>query len=693
MLATIAGISYSIAAAAFFLLFALLLVKQRGKKHGAMLALACAVTAVWAASVVYATSRGTPLTLTTTLLELARDAGWSAFLIGVLSPSLRTQIVFGTRIRPHTAIYVLAYCVLFLANIVSQLAGGIVRDLAGTISGSVGFIVLAVMGMILVEQLFRNTSGKQRWAIKFACLGVGALFLYDFYFYVDALLFRRVNAEAWAARGIANAFAVPLIAVSAARNPDWSVGISVSRRFLFQSATLLGAALYLLAVALAGYYLRFFGGEWGTVLQVTFLFGALILLAGILFSGGLRSWLKVFISKNFYNYSYDYREEWLKFTRTLSVDDSQIGERAVQAIAAVVESPKGVLYTRNELEQYAVAAEWNINISHEPVASDSSLCTFLKTRQWVVDVQEFDANPKKYEGLGLPTWLRKFPQAWLVIPLLDNGDLFGFVVLARARSAITMNWEVIDLLKIVAIQTTSYLAKRESANELSVARQFETFNRMSTFVVHDLKNLVSQLALLVANAEKHKDSPEFQRDMLGTIEHAVQKMRTLLQKFTWESATELTGRVSMDQLLELTVASKSLNEQKPTLEVQKSGLAVSANAVRLERVIGHLIKNAVEATPRDGHVIVRLTEHSGNAVIEVNDTGQGMSDEFIRTRLFKPFESTKSAGMGIGVFETRDYVQHLGGRLEVESEPLVGTTFRVSLPLYDSEQDLLSSAA
>lgn len=693
MLATIAGISYSIAAAAFFVLFALLLVKQRGKRHGAMLGLACAVSAVWAASIVYATSRGTPVTLTTTLLELARDAGWSFFLIGVLSPSLRTQIVFGYRIRPHTAIYVAAYCALFLANIVFELAGGLFRELAGTVSGSVGFIVLAVMGMVLVEQLFRNTSGKQRWAVKFACLGVGAIFLYDFYFYVDALLFRRVNAEVWAARGIANAFVVPLIAVSAARNPDWSVGISVSRRFLFHSATLLGAALYLLTVALAGYYLRFFGGEWGTVLQVTFLFGALILLIGILFSGGLRSWLKVFISKNFYNYSYDYREEWLKFTRTLSVDDSQIGERAVQAIAAIVESPKGVLYTRNELEQYAVAAEWNISISHEPVASDSSLCMFLKNRQWVVDVQEFDSHPKKYEGLGLPTWLRRFPQAWLVIPLLDNGDLFGFVVLARARSAIAMNWEVIDLLKIVAIQTTSYLAKRESANELTVARQFETFNRMSTFVVHDLKNLVSQLALLVANAEKHKGSPEFQRDMLQTIEHAVQKMRTLLQKFTWESATEQTGRVSVDTLLEQTVAAKSFNEPRPTLEVQKSGLSVSANAVRLERVIGHLIKNAVEATPRDGHVIVRLNEHGGNAVIEVTDTGEGMSDEFIRTRLFKAFESTKSAGMGIGVFETRDYVQHLGGRLEVESEPSVGTTFRVSLPLYDSEQDLLSSAA
>ncbi|WP_420474423.1 XrtA/PEP-CTERM system histidine kinase PrsK [Noviherbaspirillum sp. ST9] len=693
MWSLIAGVSYSVATAAYLLLFALLLVKWRGSRHGALLVLACGVTVVWSASIVLITMRNMPISMHIGLLEMLRNASWSAFLLGVLSPSYRTFIIAGYRASKQVLLFAGIYGVLLIAYLLAYAADGIVSEIAGTLSGSIGFIVMAVMGMLLIEQLFRSTSEKSRWGIKFACLGIGGLFAYDFYLYVDALLFRQVNAEIWAARGGAIAFAVPLIAVSAARNPDWSVGISVSRRILFHSVTLIGSALYLLAVAAAGYYLRFFGGEWGTVLQVTFLFGAFFLLIAVLFSGTFRSWLKVFISKHFYNYGYDYREEWLKFTRMLSVEGPQLGERAIEAIAQLVESPKGVLYMRNESDECVVVAEWNTSFPNAPEPADGSLCTFLRNRQWIIDIQEYDTQPEKYEGLTLPGWLRRFPQAWLIVPLLQNTTLLGFVVLSRPRSKITLNWEVLDLLKIVGIQTAGYLAKQQSADALAVARQFETFNRMSTFVVHDLKNLVSQLALLVANAERHKGSAEFQRDMLETIEHAVHKMRVLLQKFNRESTTEKSGPVSLDRILHQAIASKSAADPKPRLEVQREGLAVSANSARLERVIGHLIQNAIEATARDGQVTVRLTEQEGSAVIEVIDTGSGMSEQFIRARLFRPFESTKAAGMGIGVFETREYVHQIGGQLDVDSEVSKGTTFRVRLPLFVDEQDCMSNAA
>ena len=202
---------------------------------------------------------------------------------------------------------------------------------------------MAILGMILVEQVYRNTPVRQRWGIKFACLGIGGIFAYDFYFYSDALLLKQINPEIWAARGIINALVVPLIAVSAARNPDWSLGIAVSRRILFYSVALFGAAAYLLAMAAAGYYLRFFGGSWGTVMQVSFLFGAIVLLLAVLFSGTLRSWLRVFISKHFFSYNYDYREEWLRFTRTLAEGEHGLEERVIQALAQLVESPAGGL--------------------------------------------------------------------------------------------------------------------------------------------------------------------------------------------------------------------------------------------------------------------------------------------------------------------------------------------------------------
>jgi putative PEP-CTERM system histidine kinase len=226
-----------------------------------------------------------------------------------------------------------------------------------------------------------------------------------------------------------------------------------------------------------------------------------------------------------------------------------------------------------------------------------------------------------------------------------------------------------------------------------VARQFESFNRMSTFVVHDLKNLVLQLSLMNANAEKHKDNPEFQRDMLETVAYSVQKMKLLLQKLGRSDSAGAPAPLAVDQVVRQAVALKAAFEPRPVLQVERAGLEVLADRERLERVVGHLIQNAIEATPRTGQVTIRVAGEGPMVCIEIADTGEGMSEEFIRERLFKPFESTKSAGMGIGVFESREYINELGGSLEVHSRPSLGTTFKVSLPLYRHDARAVERAA
>ena len=218
-----------------------------------------------------------------------------------------------------------------------------------------------------------------------------------------------------------------------------------------------------------------------------------------------------------------------------------------------------------------------------------------------------------------------------------------------------------------------------------VARQFESINRMSTFVVHDLKNLISQLSLVLSNSEKHKNNPEFHKDMLDTLELSVRKMKLLLHKLGRDASTETSAPLPVARLLQQTVESKSAFEPRPVLEIKDSGLMIQASWDRLERVIGHLIQNAIEATPREGKVSISLEQQADCARIDIKDTGQGMSDGFIREKLYKPFESTKSAGMGIGVFESREYIQELGGQLEVSSTPAAGTTFRVTLPLFKQD--------
>lgn len=692
MLMNVAAYSYSIAAVAFLFLSGLLLTSWRGRLHGIRLTVACLLSALWAATVAYQVAWGRPLSFLTDILEISRNAGWSIFLIMLLEPFQKTDTSAPERGRPFAAVIAAVYFFLLVATVFIHWRNGSHQETIAFMTLVTGRVTMAVMGMILVEQFYRNTPAKQRWGIKYACLGIGGVFAYDFYMYSDAMLFRHVNSEIWAARGIVNALIVPLIAVSAARSPQWSLGISLSRRILFHSAALFGAALYLLAMAATGYYLRFFGGSWGTVLQAAFLFGAVILLMGVLFSGTLRSWLKVFISKHFFIYNYDYREEWLRFTRTLSEVGHGLGERAIQAVAELVESPGGALWISRESGSCELVVHWNMPLAKGVEPADSSFCQFLENKQWVIDLQEYDANPEKYGAIAMPQWLRSIPKAWLVVPLIQQQKLFGFVVLAQPRSRIKLNWEVNDLLKIAGNQAASYLAQREADKALMVARQFESFNRMSTFVVHDLKNLVSQLSLLLSNAEKHKNNPEFQKDMIDTVDLSIQKMKRLLQKLSSGASIEKPAPIFIDQLLQQAVAAKSAVEPKPVLEILEPGQVVMANWARLERIIGHLIQNAMEAIPRDGQVRVCLTKGNDAAVVEIKDTGHGMSEAFIRERLFKPFESTKSAGMGVGVFESREYVNELGGQLEVSSEPSIGTTFRMTLPLYTQNHAIEKAA-
>jgi putative PEP-CTERM system histidine kinase len=693
MLTSIAVPSYLTAALAFSVLSVLLLTIWRGRPHSAGLTIACLTTAVWSAATGYQTAAGNFFSLPVALLELLRNAGWCIFLLSLLGHFEKRagNARFGGR---SSLLLVGGLFAALLAAIIYSYSTNVASAAALSLtSGVMGGVVVAVLGMLLVEHLFRNATPQQRWGIKFACLGIGGLFAYDFYLYSDAMLFRAINLDIWAARGLVNALIVPLIAISASRSRQWQSSIAVSRRLLFHSAALFGAAIYLLTMAGAGYYLRFFGGSWGIVMQVAFLFGAVLMLVALMFSGTFRSWLKVFISKHFYAYNYDYREEWIRLTRMLSESGPGLGARSVQAVAELVESPGGALWIRRESGNCEPAGNWNMYLSTEVEPANSPLCEFLERKQWVIDLRECRADPKKYDDLAIPQWLGKLAKAWLVVPLIVHGRLFGFVVLADARSPVQLNWEVLDLLKIAGSQAGSYLAQSESANALMVARQFESFNRMSTFVVHDLKNLVSQLSLMMSNAERHKDSPEFQQDMLETVDHSVEKMKLLLHKLARGISIDAPAPLQLDQLLAQVAASKTAFTPKPVLHVADTGLVVFANSARLERVIGHLVQNAIEATGRDGTVSLRLAKHNESAVIDISDTGQGMSEEFIRERLFKPFESTKSAGMGIGVFETREYVHELGGTVEVSSRPSAGTTFKLTLPLHKQGAHSLLTAA
>lgn len=255
------------------------------------------------------------------------------------------------------------------------------------------------------------------------------------------------------------------------------------------------------------------------------------------------------------------------------------------------------------------------------------------------------------------------------------------MVLADSLGKVKFDWEISDLLKTAARQAAAHLAQARAAEALTVARQFESFNRAAAFVVHDIKNLVAQLTLLLANAQRHKHKPEFQEDMLATIESSIARMNRMLVKLHDKPEVTGAGAVKLDEMLEEVIRSKNAFSLKPVLEVQSPELRVRADREKLTRVVGHIVQNAIEATPYLGKVGVTLARQEGWAEVVVTDTGVGMDEAFIRERLFRPFDSTKGTGMGIGAYECKAYVQELGGDITVDSQLGQGSRFTLRLPL------------
>lgn len=670
--------SYAALLAAQLVLAALLALSWRGRLMGLFAVFAVLATAAWAVTGI-ALSLGLSLPMRLpAIAELVRNGAWLAFLTNVL-------IADANRARPwRLALFAVvglgALLTVALPWLLERAAAPSPSWLRTTVS--VGWVLQAVLGLLLVEQVYRNRAPKQRWEIKHLCVGLGAVFAYDLFFYSDALLMQRVDPSLWEARGVVNALIVPLIAVSAARNPRWSLDVHVSRQVVFHTATLTGAGLYLMAMAAAGYYVRFAGGAWGTLLQIAFLFAAGLFLLVLLFSGQLRARLRVLLNEHFFSFHYDYREEWLRFTDALSRSGMEPPEAVVTALAGIVSSPGGMLWVKNEGGAFELVERTNFpEPSSAFQSADGPFISFLQRSGWIVDLREYRSEPDLYQELEVPGWLVALPVAWLVIPLFFREDLCGFVVLGRSHVRQSLNWEDRSLLKTAGRQAAGHVAQYLADHALMRARQFEAFHQLSAYVAHDLKNLLAQQSLILANAEKHKGNPEFLDDVIRTVQSSVERMNRLMAQLRNGVREDRLTSLSVEQVVREAVSLHSVREPTPCVQKFANDLKTVADRERLRTVFGHIIQNAQEATGPGGAVIVRALKEGRFAVVEVQDDGVGMSQDFVRDRLFRPFDSTKGlTGMGVGVFESREFVRSLGGDVVVDSTPGKGSTFRIYLP-------------
>ena len=558
---------------------------------------------------------------------------------------------------------------------------------SGTIAqtGLVLRVTTAAGALVLVHNVYGQAAPASRSHIRFAMLGLALIWVYDLNLYTSLFLGSAGGERLLEWRGIAVALAAPLFALATRRHGAWRVRLS--RAATFQSLSLLAICAYFALMAILATALRGTGVDWSSALMIAVL--ALMTVAAMVLipSARARGWVKLKLAKHLFEHRYDYRTEWLRFTETLGQSGPEaapLSERIVRAFADIVDSPGGLLLIGDGGRGLSVASASDWPGSGPPADAFDDAGHFWSALEANGGVVEFAGlhggwASAEDKALSVPQWLIDDERAWAGVPLLHQQRLVGFVVLAAPDFRRQLDWEDFDLLRTAGHQAASSLAEALGQEALSQAQRFEEFNRRFAFILHDIKNLVSQLSLLARNAERHADNAEFRADMVATLKSSVDKMNDLLARL----APQASGRVQriepqpLRPILTGAIASKRRDRDVSLLGDASAEALVDANA--LEQAVGHLLQNALDASSGEP-VTVRVSSDGGQVSIAITDKGIGMDGDFIRNRLFQPFASTKPGGFGIGAFEARSLISAMGGRISVDSRPGRGTTFNILLP-------------
>ena len=549
-------------------------------------------------------------------------------------------------------------------------------------------MLVAIGALMLLHNLYAGAAAGSRTLLRWSVIALSGVFVYDLNLATIAYLGGEYPALLRDLRGLfAGVMAVLFALGMSPAGPR--VQFSPSRAVTFRTLSLLVVGGYLALMVLVAKWLPLVGGDFARTSQVVFLALAAGAALFALPSPRLRGWLRVTATKHLFQHRYDYREEWLRFTRTIGragKGSASLEERAVKALADITESPAGLLLMPNEEAQLELTARWNWpTIAVPAVAGEHQLAGLLEQHSLIIALDEARGGISHHgEVARLPAWLTEAEDAWALVPLIHFDRLVGVIVLARPRIERRLDWEDFDLLKVVGQQLASYLSEQAGQQALMDASRFDDFNRRMAFVMHDIKNLASQLSLLAANAQKHADNPAFRADMLVTLRNSADKLSVLLARLGRYGS----GPVQELRSIDLADLARSVAERfrpvHPVSLARAGSVRVMGDPEALEQTLVHLVQNAIDASDAGMPVCLDVIADGLHGVIEVIDTGCGMSPEFVRTGLFKPFVSSKQGGFGIGAFEARELVKAMGGRIAVESREGIGTRFSVALPLADA---------
>ena len=639
---------------------------------------ALAMTALWALAVAGIGESD----LMTQIAGAARTLAWFGFMVALYRSGAieRPPAAIGTVFGVVAVVILMAATLDVLTSAASDLPRPVL-DAALLLK-----MLATVAALLLVQGLHSALAPRQSHAVRPVILALGAMWLVDINLLAVAWLVERWPLQLVAVRGFA--LALIAMAIAAGLQHRGERPVEMSRTVIYQTLTLVAVGVYVALLAAATSALAAIGGPNARLLQTAFVFGSTAAILTLVSSSWLRAWIKVKLAKHFFRHRYDYRAEWMRFTETLGEPDgaASLDERIVKALADLTDSPAGVLLLPQG-NGLTVGAGWNVARADLPAAYGES---------WQLDrvdpghVIELDTG----EGAdAVPPSIRAWDQAWVVVPLPHQQRLAGAIVLARPPVPRALDWEDFDLLKAAGRQVASHIAEERAQEALAEAERFDEFNRRFAFIMHDIKNLVSQLTLVARNAERHADNPEFRADMVATLQDSSGRMNDLLARLSQHHRARTDPPVAMPLAPLLRRLARSREASHPIEVVSKGDPIAIADPARLETLLGHLVQNAIDASDPDARVTLGIVELGDAIAIDVIDRGCGMSPAFIREKLFRPFVSSKPGGFGIGAFEARKLTEEMGGRLDVSSAEGRGSRFRVTLRAARADTNALGNAA
>ena len=549
-----------------------------------------------------------------------------------------------------------------------------------------GGILGAIFLISTLEQIYRNLMSDSRSSLEYICVALFLIAAYDVLLFFRGISTGDLQSDTWVARGFVNALVVPVLGVAGWRSTIDRV-VDIRRPVAFYISWLLVLGIGMTVWLFVDFYVIAIEQYWGNVATIVGVAATLLAVCILLLSGTIRGGTRVFLRKVLFPYKYDYRKEWLRFVGTLSESKlDHVPRTVVRAVAPIVNSPGGIVWIQNEDDDdYLPVDAWHCDVpTGQSISRDSQLVRFLHERQWIIDFNELEARPKLYDDLALDPWFKSRSDFWLVVPLFLGKQLLGMIVLLKPAVMPSLNFEDHDLLRTVGRHIATHIKQAELDKRLAESRQFGAYNRLTAFLMHDLNNLIAQQSLVVKNAEKHRHDPKFVDDTIDTIANSVARMNRLMEQLTSASKAPQVRRTDLRRALKKAVERSKERGHVPSLDIGPDPIMLEADSERLTSIFEHLIRNAQDATDQNGRIDIKTTVSESTVQVSIRDNGRGMDSEFIRERLFRPFDSTKGRNsMGIGAYQARDYVRTLGGQMDVSSQVQVGTEFLINLPLAD----------